>query len=74
MAKYMGKALTSKSLACKRGYTCSRGIDKVTTASSNTGAIPLDMIVHMGAVDKVEKRSYDVPYLGKCTVTKLIAK
>jgi len=70
MAKYMAKALGNSKLATKRGYTCSRGIDKISIASGNTIAEYLDEIVfHSLDIAEEKKSEYDVPYLGRCRLS-----
>lgn len=71
MAKYMGKALGDAKLGTRRGFTSSRNIIKISTASGNSLAEHLDMIIPSDAVDDSEERSYDVPYMGRCRLKKL---
>jgi len=72
MAKYMAKALGDTRYATKRGYTCSRNIEKITSAGGNTLSHYSDMIIPTEKVADIENREYDVPYLGLCRFTKII--
>lgn len=69
MAKYMGKALSDQRLATRRGFTCSRNIEKVSIVAGNTLSEHLDLVTHTSPIDLQEVRSYDVPYLGRCRLT-----
>jgi hypothetical protein len=71
MAKYMAKALTDEKNETTRGYTCSRNIKKIFSASGNTLCGYTDMIIPTTDVVNSEKKVYDVPYLGKCVLTKI---
>jgi len=74
MAKYMAKTLYDEGFETRRGYNCSRNIESPTIYGSNTLDAYTDIIVPIVNVEKEEKRSYDVPYLGKCLFTKIVTK
>ena len=71
MAKYMAKALQDEKFGTARVYNTSRNIEKVRSKGSNTLNTYLDLIVPTENIEKTENREYDVPYLGKCLVTKI---
>jgi len=71
MAKYMAKALQDEKFGTARVYNTSRNIEKVRSKGSNTLNTYLDLIVPTDNIEKTENREYDVPYLGKCLVTKI---
>lgn len=71
MAKYMAKALQDEKFETARVYNTSRNIEKIRSKGSNTLGEYLDMIIPTENLEKTEKREYDVPYLGKCLVTKI---
>jgi len=70
MAKYMAKAFTDERIEGTRVYNCSRNINKITSFGSNTLSA-YDDFVPTEEIDEIEKRDYDVPYLGKCLYTKI---
>jgi len=74
MAKYMGKSFIDEKNETTRGYNCSRNIRKPYQAGSNSLAEYSDLIVPTDNLANVEKREYDVPYLGKCLYTRLTKK
>jgi len=67
MAKYMGKALADAKHGVRRGYNCSRNIEKISSAGSNSVDFAFYMIPD-GLAKKVS--DYQVPFLGTCTLTK----
>jgi len=72
MAKYMGKALADTRYESTRGYNCSRGLDKPTSAGSNSFDFDSFVIPSEDEVELTERKEYDVPYLGKCEHLKII--
>jgi len=74
MAKYMAKSLADSRYTTTRGYNCSRGIAKISSAGSNSLNTWFDMILPDGEVADIQESSYDVPYLGLCRFTKIIKK
>lgn len=73
MAKYMAKSLEDTRYETTRGYNCSRGIKKIYSAGSNSLDTHYDMIIPEEVVN-VEEKSYDVPYLGNCRLTRITTK
>lgn len=74
MAKYMAKALTNEKIGSTRTYTCSRGINKVFSAGGNSLTGYLDVVIPSEYIVNREVKTYDVPYLGKCRLTKITKK
>lgn len=74
MAKYMAKALRCPKNEAVRGYTCSRNINRPRTKGSNSLDEYMAMIVPTESILPPETSCYNVPYLGKCTVTKIVKK
>jgi len=70
MAKYMGKALGSNKSEARRGYNCSRNIEKIFSKGSNSPSLWSDimdqMVIGTLATSIVQ---YETPYLGTCTFT-----
>lgn len=73
MAKYMAKALSDTRYETTRGYNCSRGIEKIYSAGSNSLDTFYNHVIPEH-VESVEEKCYDVPYLGNCRLTKIIKK
>jgi len=71
MAKYMGKSLTDEKHETTRGFNCSRNIRKPYSTGSNTLNTYTDLIIPTDGIENVEKKEYDVPYLGKCLHTRI---
>jgi len=69
MAKYMAKSFEDGTNGTRRGYTCSRNINKFTTYGSNSLDTFFDLILPDGDSCTIEKREYPVPYLGSCIKT-----
>jgi hypothetical protein len=63
MAKYMAKHFSASGNTHKRAYTCSRGIEKITSYGSNENFYDTTQIEK----SKIDKNIYDVPYMGTCT-------
>lgn len=74
MAKYMAKAFTDERIEGTRVYNTSRGIEKVRSHGSNALSTEIQLFTPIEGVEQTEKREYDVPYLGKCLVTKITSK
>jgi len=74
MAKYMAKALTDPKNETTRGYNCSRNIDKTLSYGGNTLDTYKTLIIPTDIVEKKVVSEYDVPYLGKCLVTRITKK
>jgi len=74
MAKYMAKSLADSRYSTTRGFNCSRGIKKITSAGSNSLDTYFDLILPEGDVADVQESVYDVPYLGSCRFTKIVKK
>jgi len=74
MAKYMAKSLADSRYTTTRGYNCSRGVEKIYSAGSNSLNTRFDMILPEGEVADIQESMYDVPYLGTCRFTKIIKK
>jgi len=70
MAKYMGKALGDAKSQAERGFTCSRNIEKITSAGSNSLDQYLDLIIPSDGT--VEEKQYEVKFMGKCNYKKII--
>jgi len=70
MAKYMAKTMGSADFKTRRAYNCSRQCEKVYCAGSNSLSADLALFTP----DKLAERkySYDVPYLGTCTMTRYV--
>jgi len=67
MAKYMAKNIGNGNNERTRNYCCSRNIEKVYHAGSNTLAEYVDMIVDEQGVQKLIQ--YDTLWLGRCDLT-----
>ena len=68
----MAKSLTDERYETRRGYNCSQNIKKFTQAGSNAIDGYSDMIIPTENIANIETASYDVPYLGTCSFTKII--
>lgn len=65
MAKYMAKSLTDHGNEIRRGFTCSRNIEKIRSYGSNQLDQYLDLIIGDNYIEK-QKKIYDTQYLGEC--------
>jgi hypothetical protein len=74
MAKYMAKSITDESYEAGRSYSHSRGIEKPTSAGSNSIGGYISEFVDNETIDSVKESEYNVPYLGKCRYKKIINK
>jgi len=68
MAKYMAKAMYDNENEKGRFYNCSRNIEKVRYAGSNTLNTHLHELITYSCKSTIDQ--YNVPYLGKCIKTK----
>lgn len=70
MAKYMGKSLGDPKSEARRGYNCSRNIEKISNVGSNSfdrhAYIEFDALTGLA----INISDYKVPFLGTCTYTK----
>ena len=74
MAKYMAKALRDEENETTRGFNCSRNIERPRSKGSNTLNQYLDLIIPTVDIEILENREYDVPYLGKCLMSRVKLK
>jgi len=65
MAKYMGKALGDFKNENKRGFACSRNIEKISIAGSNSFYEYKGIMADFDG-DTLHEGHYDVPFLGRC--------
>lgn len=65
MAKYMGKSLHDTKTGVQRGYNCSRGLERPTSAGGNSLSGYTDLILTEEDLLQ-EEREYDTVWLGKC--------
>jgi hypothetical protein len=72
MAKYMAKSLTDTRYKTTRGYNCSRGIEKIRSAGGNSFGQYLSLVIPTEDIEEVHHTEYNVPYLGRCRVKKII--
>jgi len=69
LSKYLGKSLVDFKNETTRGYSCSRNIDKIRSASGNSLSGYADLFIP--TYGHVQSGSYDVPFLGKCHYKKI---
>lgn len=72
LAKYMAKAYEDERLSGRRAYSCSRDIDKIRSYGSNSLSLYTDHIVDVDNSTIVRELVYNVPYLGRCKLTRRI--
>lgn len=65
MAKYMFKSINDRQFKARRAFNCSRNIKTPYCVGTNTLDAYIDLIVDKD-MDILYKKSYDVPYLGRC--------
>jgi len=68
MAKYMAKSLGDKNNENKRGFNCSRNIEKISSYGSNSLSGYLDDVIDLKSMQF--NSSYDTIYLGRCDYKK----
>lgn len=71
MAKYMAKALGHSKNEARRGYNCSRNIERFLVSGGNTMSYYADLIIPTEDVEIEVESSYDIPYLGTCQYKKI---
>jgi len=71
MAKYMAKTFQDSRTQTRRGYSCSRNIEKITTYGSNSLSQYVSMIIPNISLEQIESSSYNVPYMGTCEYKKI---
>lgn len=71
MVKYMGKSFQDTRYQTTRGYNCSQNIIKPRTAQGNTILNQSELLIPTADLVECLESSYDVPYMGKCSYTKI---
>lgn len=74
MAKYMAKSLEDIKDGNERGYTCSRNVEKVRSHASNALSTYNEDLIPVVDITDLQKKDYEVPYLGRCFYEKITIK